>query len=78
MLQGVISPSVVTTPTIGRAIASLSSPIARMKARWATRSSPSVVMRERSLRFARPPDSGGAEAFGPSGMAGLPVCGALP
>src|ERR1700712_943252 len=49
MLQGVCSPFMLTTPIIGVAIASSSSPVARMKARCGARSSPSVVMRERSL-----------------------------
>src|SRR6476619_6570900 len=48
MLQGVVSPFWLTTPIIGLAIAASSSPIARMKARCGVRSSPSVVMRERS------------------------------
>src|SRR5712691_11495725 len=34
MLQGVCSPFMLTTPIMGRASASSSSPIARMKARW--------------------------------------------
>jgi hypothetical protein len=34
----------------GRAIASSSSPMARMNTRWGARSIPSVVIRERSLR----------------------------
>src|SRR5262245_25784339 len=48
MLQGVVSPFWLTTPIIGLAIAASSRPIARMKARCGVRSSPSVVMRERS------------------------------
>ena len=49
MLHGVVSPFWLTTPIIGFAIAASSSPIARMKARCGVRSSPSVVMRERSF-----------------------------
>src|SRR5947208_5975013 len=49
MLQGVCSPFMLTTPTIGFAIAASSSPIARMKARCGARSSPSVVTRDRSF-----------------------------
>src|SRR4051794_20145431 len=47
MLQGVCSPFMLTTPIIGFAIASSSSPIARMKARCGARSRPSVVTRDR-------------------------------
>ena len=47
MLQGVCSPFMLTTPTIGFATASSSRPIARMKARWGARSRPSVVTRDR-------------------------------
>src|SRR5580698_9247902 len=47
MLQGVCSPFMLTTPIIGLAIASSSSPIARMKARCGARSRPSVVTRDR-------------------------------
>ena len=47
MLQGVCSPFMLTTPIIGLLSASSSSPIARMKARWGARSSPSVVTRDR-------------------------------
>ena len=47
MLQGVCSPFMLTTPIIGLASASSSSPIARMKARWGARSRPSVVTRDR-------------------------------
>src|ERR1700743_1723191 len=47
MLQGVCSPFMLTTPIIGFAMASSSSPIARMNARCGARSSPSVVTRER-------------------------------
>ena len=49
MLQGVCSPFMLTTPTIGLAIAASSSPIARMKARCGARSSPSVVTRDRGF-----------------------------
>src|SRR6516225_3284455 len=47
MLQGVCSPFMLTTPIIGLAKASSSSPIARMKARCGARSRPSVVTRDR-------------------------------
>ena len=47
MLHGVCSPFMLTTPIIGLASASSSSPIARMKARCGARSRPSVVTRER-------------------------------
>src|ERR1700744_5889902 len=47
MLQGVCSPFMLTTPTIGLAIAASSSPIARMKARCGARSRPPVVTRDR-------------------------------
>src|SRR6266436_3525688 len=47
MLQGVCSPFMLTTPIIGLASASSSSPIARMKARCGARSRPSVVTRDR-------------------------------
>src|SRR6478752_6458674 len=49
MLQGVCSPFMLTTPTIGLAIAASSSPIARMKARCGARSRPSVVTRDRNF-----------------------------
>src|SRR4051794_20648435 len=49
MLQGVCSPFMLTTPTIGLAIAASSSPIARMNARCGARSRPSVVIRDRSF-----------------------------
>ena len=49
MLQGVCSPFMLTTPIIGFANASSSSPIARMKARCGARSSPSVVTRDRNF-----------------------------
>ena len=45
--HGVFSPWVLITPMKGLAIASSSMPVARMKARWATRSMPSVVIEER-------------------------------
>src|SRR6185437_4914100 len=48
IVQGVTSDSVETTPMNGFAIAASSSPMPRMKARCGVRSSPSVVMRERS------------------------------
>jgi hypothetical protein len=51
MLQGVCSPFMLTTPIIGFANASSSSPIARMKARCGARSSPSVVIRDRHFRL---------------------------
>src|SRR3979411_2654382 len=47
MLQGVCSPFMLTTPIIGFAMASSSSPIARMKARCGARSRPSFVTRDR-------------------------------
>src|SRR5580704_7903909 len=47
MLQGVCSPFMLTTPIIGLAMSSSSSPIARMKARCGARSRPSVVTRDR-------------------------------
>src|SRR5579871_1851907 len=47
MLQGVCSPFMLTTPTMGFASAVSSSPIARMKARCGARSRPSVVTRDR-------------------------------
>src|SRR4051794_20404817 len=47
MLQGVCSPFMLTTPIIGLAKASSSSPIARMNARCGARSRPSVVTRDR-------------------------------
>jgi len=50
MLQGVVSPFMETTPTIGFAMAASSSPMARMKARCGVRSSPSVVIRDRNGR----------------------------
>src|SRR5882757_9002168 len=49
MLQGVCSPFMLTTPIIGFAMASSSSPIARMKARCGARSRPSVVTLDRHL-----------------------------
>src|SRR6476661_7400427 len=52
MLQGVCSPFMLTTPTIGLASAASSSPIARMKARWGARSRPSVVTRDRNFFIA--------------------------
>ena len=49
ILQGVCSPFMLTTPIIGFASASSSSPIARMKARCGARSRPSVVTRDRNF-----------------------------
>src|SRR6201747_2809480 len=49
MLQGVCSPFMLTTPTIGLAMASSSRPMARMKARCGARSRPSVVTRDRNF-----------------------------
>ena len=51
MLQGVISPAVVTTPTNGLVIASSSTPIARMNALWGTLSIPSVVILDLNLVY---------------------------
>src|SRR6202020_2911040 len=47
MLQGVCSPFMLSTPIIGFAMASSSSPIARMKGWGGARSRPSVVTRDR-------------------------------
>src|SRR6266700_325983 len=63
MLQGVVSPFWLTTPIIGLAMASSSSPIARMKARCGVRSRPSVVIRERRRMSAFFRSLGGAIAF---------------
>src|SRR6516164_3148087 len=52
ILQGVCSPFILTTPTIGFASAASSKPIARMKARWGARSRPSVVTRDRNFFIA--------------------------
>src|SRR5215469_14444361 len=49
MLQGVCSPFMLTTPIIGLAIASSSSPMARIKARWGVRLIPCLVMSDLSF-----------------------------
>src|ERR1700722_16395140 len=53
MLQGVCSPFMLTTPIMGFASASSSSPIARMKARCGARSRPSIVTRDRHFFMRR-------------------------
>src|SRR6516165_1636621 len=65
MLQGVCSPFMLTTPTIGFASAMSSSPIARMKARCGARSSPSVVTRDRSFFIATMSPDAPAGRLGP-------------
>jgi len=53
-VQGVVSPAVLTIPMKGRAMATSSSPMARMNTRCGARSTPSVVIRERSLGLSVP------------------------